>query len=75
MSNSGGARLSSSIGANGVGSGTTPASASLLQNPANNSLMNPSRSQIKRHKMIYHCKFGEFGMFWSFLIVLCVCVY
>ncbi|MFH4973427.1 hypothetical protein AB6A40_000136 [Gnathostoma spinigerum] len=22
----------------------------------------PPRSQIKRHKMIYHCKFGEFGV-------------
>lgn len=22
----------------------------------------PPRSQIKRHKMIYHCKFGEFGI-------------
>nr|CAG4640663.1 EOG090X01W2 [Eulimnadia texana] len=24
--------------------------------------MYPIRSQIKRHKMIYHCKFGEFGV-------------
>ncbi|PAV91871.1 hypothetical protein WR25_15623 isoform B [Diploscapter pachys] len=26
------------------------------------SLFPPSRSQIKRQKMIYHCKFGEFGV-------------
>ena len=24
--------------------------------------MYPPRSQIKRQKMIYHCKFGEFGV-------------
>ncbi|CAI4228933.1 unnamed protein product [Auanema sp. JU1783] len=28
----------------------------------NDALFTPSRSQIKRQKMIYHCKFGEFGV-------------
>ncbi|VDM39382.1 unnamed protein product [Toxocara canis] len=31
------------------------------KNLATNALY-PPRSQIKRHKMIYHCKFGEFGV-------------
>lgn len=22
----------------------------------------PPKSQVKRHKMVYHCKFGEFGV-------------
>lgn len=32
-----------------------------LQNMAISNLY-PPRAQIKRQKMIYHCKFGEFGV-------------
>ena len=30
--------------------------------PASHSALYPPKSQIKRQKMIYHCKFGEFGI-------------
>jgi hypothetical protein len=42
----------------------------LISNSGNNSVSNgggvissfPPKSQIKRQKMVYHCKFGEFGV-------------
>lgn len=33
-----------------------------LDDSKNDSMYPPSRSQVKRQKMIYHCKFGEFGV-------------
>lgn len=35
-----------------------------------NNALYPPRSQIKRQKMIYHCKFGEFGVLEGQVIIL-----
>jgi len=39
----------------------TPIQNSSVNTSVNSSLY-PLKSQIKRQKMIYHCKFGEFGI-------------
>ena len=40
-----------------------PSTPQLQNNPTNHgSALYPPKSQIKRQKMIYHCKFGEFGI-------------
>ena len=52
-----------------VAASSTPSQLSLVHqqslpastNPLNNPLL-PARSQLKRSKMIYNCKFGEFGV-------------
>merc|ERR550532_832919 len=40
-----------------------PSTPQLQNNPvSHSSALYPPKSQIKRQKMIYHCKFGEFGI-------------
>ena len=42
-----------------------PSTPQMQNNPNSNSshsALYPPKSQIKRQKMIYHCKFGEFGI-------------
>lgn len=48
-----------SIGVEPSGGMMEPA---VLDDQKSDSMYPPSRSQIKRQKMIYHCKFGEFGV-------------
>ena len=49
-----------------INSPPMPPSTPQMQNNPNNSsshsALYPPKSQIKRQKMIYHCKFGEFGI-------------
>lgn len=44
-----------------LSSPSLPAAAPISSAPMNTALY-PPKSQIKRQKMIYHCKFGEFGI-------------
>jgi len=44
-----------------LSSPSLPPAAPLASTPMNSALY-PPKSQIKRQKMIYHCKFGEFGI-------------
>jgi len=46
---------------NSLSSPSLPAATPLSSAPMNTALY-PPKSQIKRQKMIYHCKFGEFGI-------------
>uniref|UniRef100_A0A336MNA1 CSON002699 protein n=1 Tax=Culicoides sonorensis TaxID=179676 RepID=A0A336MNA1_CULSO len=46
----------------GTGSVSQPDTMMDLTNKLMSSSMFPLKSQIKRQKMIYHCKFGEFGV-------------
>lgn len=63
-SNLGSANVLSSVGgSNGVVVGS-PSSDSIMDLTSKllSTTMYPPKSQIKRQKMIYHCKFGEFGV-------------
>ena len=46
----------------GLDLGTLTSAASDLDEKLQNVQLYPPRSQIKRQKMIYHCRFGEFGV-------------
>uniref|UniRef100_A0A1I7ZGG5 B box-type domain-containing protein n=1 Tax=Steinernema glaseri TaxID=37863 RepID=A0A1I7ZGG5_9BILA len=54
--------LEPTIGSLGLDSLDLDGSSAVDKNAATANGLYPPRSQIKRQKMIYHCKFGEFGV-------------